>query len=99
ASRIIEVNGEPERALPSYLEALEAAPNLALEIIPRVLALSSQLGDTGIVEALTERLQRTGRVSERQLGWLLATALPTLGVRQLPELAGPDPSRAQARGR
>jgi lipopolysaccharide biosynthesis regulator YciM len=96
ASRIIEASGEPERALSSYLEALEAAPNLALEIIPRVLALSSQLGDNGIVESLTERLQRTGRVSERQLGWLLATALPTLGVKQLPELAGSNPSNAEA---
>jgi lipopolysaccharide biosynthesis regulator YciM len=96
ASRIIEANDEPERAMSAYLDALEAAPNLALEIIPRVLALSSQLGDTGIVDALTDRLQRTGRVSQRQLGWLLATALPTLGVKQLPELAGSSPSSAEA---
>jgi lipopolysaccharide assembly protein B len=95
ASRIIEAEGDSRAALASYLEALEAAPNLALEIIPRVLALSSELGDTDIVDALTERLQRTGRVSRRQLGWLLATALPTLGVRQLPELAGSETSAAE----
>lgn len=96
ASRIIEAEGDSRAALASYLDALEAAPNLALEIIPRVLALSSELGDSDIVDALTERLQRTGRVSERQLGWLLATALPTLGARQLPELAGSNPSTAEA---
>jgi lipopolysaccharide biosynthesis regulator YciM len=96
ASRITEATGDARGALGAYLSALEAAPNLALEIIPRVLALSSQLGDAGVVDALTHRLQRTGRVSERQLGWLLATALPTLGVRQLPELAGGEPSTAEA---
>ena len=88
--------GDSRAALASYLDALEAAPSLALEIIPRVLALSSELGDADIVDALTERLQRTGRVSERQLAWLLATALPTLGVQQLPELAGSKPSTAEA---
>ena len=95
-ARIIEASGDSRAALSAYLEALEAAPNLALEIIPRVLALSSELGDTDIVESLTDRLQRTGRVSERQLGWLLATALPTLGVRQLPELAGSPATTAES---
>ena len=95
-ARVIEAMGDSRGALAAFLNALEAAPSLALEIIPRVLALSSQLGDAGVVDALTLRLKRTGRVSERQLAWLLATALPTLGVRRLPELDGRDPSPTEA---
>jgi lipopolysaccharide biosynthesis regulator YciM len=97
AARITESLGDKRGALTAYLAALEAAPGLALEIIPRVLALSSDLGDQDVVEALTKRLQGTGRVSERQLAWLLATALPTLSASQLPELAGTETTPAQTR--
>jgi lipopolysaccharide biosynthesis regulator YciM len=96
-ARIVETQGDREGALNAYLSALETAPSLALEIIPRVLALSSQLGDVSVVNELTKRLQSTGRVSERQLAWLLATALPTLRAGQLPELAGTEPSPAESR--
>jgi lipopolysaccharide biosynthesis regulator YciM len=96
SARITEASGDTRGALAAYLAALESSPSLALEIIPRVLALSSELGDAGVVDALTQRLRRTGRVSERQLAWLLATALPTLGVPQLPELAGNTPSPAES---
>jgi lipopolysaccharide biosynthesis regulator YciM len=97
AARVIESLGDLRGALTAYLAALEAAPGLALEIIPRVLAISSELGDADVVESLTHRLQNTGRVSERQLAWLLATALPTLSASQLPELAGSEPTPAQSR--
>ncbi len=96
AGRITQASGDKRGALAAYLAALEAAPSLALEIIPRLLALASQVGDEGIVDALTERLQKTGRVSRRQLAWLLATALPTLGMEQLPELACDRRSPAEA---
>src|SRR5262249_7916808 len=86
AARVTEASGDERGALTAYLGALEAAPSLALEIIRRLLALASQLGEEDIVAALTERLQKTGRVSQRQLAWLLATALPTLGRQQLPDL-------------
>lgn len=97
SARIIEASGDASGALTAYLLALETAPSLALEIIPRVLALASQLGDEGIVDELTTRLRGTGRVTERQLAWLLATALPTLGVPRLAELAGSNTSPAEAR--
>jgi lipopolysaccharide assembly protein B len=97
AARIIEAHGEQREALEAYLTALEAAPGLALEIIPHVLAISSELGDEHIVDELTKRLQATGRVSERQLAWLLATALPTLRVGQLPELSGTEPTPAESK--
>ena len=96
SARIIEAMGDEREALTAYLAALEAAPSLALEIIPRVLGLASQLGDAGIVDSLTHRLQSTGRVSQRQLSWLLATALPTLGQQQLPDLAANKSSQAEA---
>jgi lipopolysaccharide assembly protein B len=94
-ARITEALGDLRGALGAYLTALEAAPNLALEIIPRVLAISSALGDSDVVEALTKRLQGTGRVSERQLAWLLATALPTLKAGNLNGLAGPEATPAE----
>jgi lipopolysaccharide biosynthesis regulator YciM len=97
AARIIEARGDSRGALTAYLSALQTAPGLALEIIPRVLAISSELGDEDVVEELTKRLQSTGRVSERQLAWLLATALPTLRAGQLPELEGNEPSPAESR--
>lgn len=89
--------GDRRNALSAYLAALEAAPNLALEIIPRVLAISSALGDSDIVDALTKRLQSTGRVSDRQLAWLLATALPTLRAGDLNGLAGPETTSAESK--
>jgi len=62
-----------------------------------VLAISSDLGDEHVVDDLTKRLQNTGRVSERQLAWLLATALPTLRAGQLPELNGTEPTLAESK--
>jgi hypothetical protein len=52
-----------------------------------VLAISGDLGDEHVVDELTRRLQSTGRVSERQLAWLLATALPTLRAVSWPSSA------------
>jgi lipopolysaccharide biosynthesis regulator YciM len=97
AARIIEARGDQREALTSYLTALGAAPGLALEIIPRVLAISGEIGDENVVEELTSRLQSTGRVSERQLAWLLATALPTLRAGQLAELGGAEATPAECR--
>ena len=97
AARVVEARGDQRGALAAYLSALQAAPGLALEIIPRVLAISSELGDGDVVEELTKRLQSTGRVSERQLAWLLATALPTLRAGQLAELGGTEATPAESR--
>ena len=96
-ARIIEARGEQRNALTAYLAALETAPGLALEIIPRVLAISSELGDDDVVDELTKRLQSTGRVSERQLAWLLATALPTLSAGQLAELGAGESTPAESK--
>ena len=70
------------------MKALEVSPDLALEIIPRVLALAKEVGQTDMLGELAQRLQRTGRVSARQLVWLLATALPPQDVRRLPGITG-----------
>jgi lipopolysaccharide assembly protein B len=87
-ARITEQAGDPGGALLLYLKTLESSPGLALEIIPRVLALAKQVGQTDMLGELAQRLQRTGRVSARQLVWLLATALPPQDVRRLPGITG-----------
>ena len=87
-ARITERAGDPAGALLLYLKTLESSPGLALEIIPRVLALAKQVGQTDMLGELAQRLQRTGKVSARQLVWLLATALPPQDVRRLPGITG-----------
>jgi lipopolysaccharide assembly protein B len=85
-ARITELAADPAGALALYLKALEESPELALEIIPRVLGLWGNA--RGAVEEVAARLRRNGTISSRQLAWLLATALPPQEVRRLPDIAG-----------
>jgi lipopolysaccharide assembly protein B len=85
-ARITELAADPAGALTLYLKALEESPELALEIIPRVLGLWGNA--CGAVEEIAARLRRNGTISSRQLAWLLATALPPHEVRHLPDIAG-----------
>jgi lipopolysaccharide biosynthesis regulator YciM len=85
-ARITELAADPAGALTLYLKALEESPELALEIIPRVLGLWGNA--CGAVEEIAARLRRNGTISSRQLAWLLATALPPQEVRHLPDIAG-----------
>src|SRR5207237_10398353 len=87
-ARMTEMAGDSSGALMLYLKALEISPGLALEIIPRVLDISRELGQSEMLGELVERLRRTGRVNARQLVWLLATALPPHEVRRLAAIAG-----------
>jgi lipopolysaccharide biosynthesis regulator YciM len=84
-ARMTELANDPGGALALYFKALETSPGLALEIIPRILNLSGQVGDGDVLTQLIERLGRNGRVSSRQLVWLLATALPPA---EIPRLSG-----------
>jgi lipopolysaccharide biosynthesis regulator YciM len=85
-ARMTELGGNSGEALMLYLSALESFPGLALEIIPRVLALAKQAGENDVLAQLARRLQRNGQVSGRQLAWLLATALPPQDVIHLPSV-------------
>jgi len=85
-ARMTELAGNTGEALSLYLAALEVSPGLALEIIPRVLTLAKQSGEVDVLGQVALRLQRNGRVSGRQLAWLLATALPLQDVRRLPSV-------------
>jgi lipopolysaccharide biosynthesis regulator YciM len=85
-ARMTELGGNSGEALMLYLSALESFPGLALEIIPRVLALAKQAGESDVLAQLARRLQRNGTVSGRQLAWLLATALPPQDVIHLPSV-------------
>jgi lipopolysaccharide assembly protein B len=83
-ARMTELEGNSAEALMLYLSVLESFPGLALEIIPRVLALAKLAGESDVLGQLARRLQRNGQVSGRQLAWLLATALPPQDVIRLP---------------
>jgi lipopolysaccharide biosynthesis regulator YciM len=84
SARLIAATGDTAGALTRYLEALEAAPGLALEIIPRVLALVGSEGEAQLLSDLSARLRATGRVSSRQLAWIMATAMPAKEVTEFP---------------
>lgn len=87
-ARLLELEGQPAAALLLYLKALGAAPGVALEIIPRALALRTHARDLDLVCELADRLRQAGGLSARQLLWLLATALPGSEVGRLEELTG-----------
>jgi len=87
-ARMMEAAGDTRGALERYLGALEAAPGLALEVIPRLLQLAEPLGERRLIEELGARLKRTGRLTGRQLTWLLATALPLEDAARLERIAG-----------
>ncbi|MGB6486092.1 MAG: tetratricopeptide repeat protein [Steroidobacteraceae bacterium] len=93
-ARITELAGDPAGSLTLYLKALEESPELALEIIPRVLGLWGNA--RGAVEEIAVRLRRNGTISSRQLAWLLATALPPQEVRRLPDIAGEAGSETES---
>ena len=95
-ARITELAGDSPGALALYLKAVEESPELALEIIPRVLALWSNSRGADVLEEIAVRLRRNGTISSRQLAWLLATALPPQEVRRLPDIAGETVSETES---
>lgn len=88
AGRMAEREGDGRAAVELYSQALEAAPGLALELIPRLTELSTRLTDPGILDEACARLRRTGRLTGAQLAWLIATALPAEGAGQLQRISG-----------
>lgn len=97
AGRIAELTGDSPAALTLYLKVLEASPDLAIEIIPRVLALCAEQPQEKVLGELWIRLRRADSISPRQLAWLLATALPPAQLMRLPELALDAGSAAEAK--
>ena len=86
-ARLAAQAGDSAEALLLYLQALEAAPGLALEVIPPVLAIAGAAGGADVLQELGKRLRQSGRVTPRQLAWLLATAAPASEVARLPGIA------------
>jgi lipopolysaccharide assembly protein B len=87
SARIAENAGDAAGASLLYLHALEMSPGLALEIIPAVLGIARQAGRADMLGELRKRLRQSGRVTPRQLAWLLATALPPAEAAELTGLA------------
>ncbi|MBS0577677.1 MAG: hypothetical protein JSR36_00280 [Proteobacteria bacterium] len=86
-ARITDGSGDAAGALLLYLQALQASPGLALEIIPEVLLIAGRAGGGDVLREVGLRLQQSGRVSPRQLAWILATAVPMPQVTRLPDLS------------
>lgn len=87
AAKMMEAAGDAKGALEGYLRALEISPGLALEVIPRVITLASSAGVQHVMDDLAKRLKSTGRVTSRQLAWLLVTAAPPDSVGRLATIA------------
>lgn len=87
AGKMLEAGGDQRGALEKYLHAIETAPGLALEVIPCVLGLARALGERHVIDDLASRLKGTGRVTSRQLAWLLVTAAPSDSVGRLAAIA------------
>ncbi|HEX4388217.1 MAG TPA: hypothetical protein VH109_06295 [Steroidobacteraceae bacterium] len=87
-ARISDGAGDAPGALLLYFQALEMEPGLALEVIPRVFEIARRSGSEDFLPELGRRLRQSGRVTPRQLAWLLATAMPTEELTRLPAIAG-----------
>ncbi|MGH8285157.1 MAG: tetratricopeptide repeat protein [Steroidobacteraceae bacterium] len=103
SARIAEGAGDPAAARALYLAALEDSPGLALEIVPRVLALDVNGGGAVLLDELAQRLASRGKMSARQIAWLLVTAVPpedsAAAARLVDRLFGTDSGgEAQALG-
>jgi lipopolysaccharide assembly protein B len=85
-ARIAEDEGDAAGALVLYLQALQMSPDLGLEIIPPVLRIAGATGGD-VLQELGDRLRQSGRLTPRQLAWLLATAVPASDVARLPGIA------------
>ncbi len=94
AARIAESDGARDAALEGYLKILQAHPALAIEIIPRALALAEAGQQPRVLAALWDRLQRAGETGPRQLAWLLAGALPPAELQHLADMHGPQAAPA-----
>ena len=94
AARLAEANGARGEALEGYLAVLEAHPALAIEMIPRALALAPEAGAAPVLEALWARLRSAGQVSPRELAVLLASALPPQQLQRLSDQHGPQAETA-----
>jgi lipopolysaccharide biosynthesis regulator YciM len=88
SARIAESGGDFPGALLLYLKALQASPGLALEIIPAVLVIARRTGSFTVINELGERLRHGGRVTPRQVAWLLATAAPPQDGTLLRQVTG-----------
>jgi len=76
AARMTESAGDAAEAMRQYLDALERTPELALEIVPRLLRLADASADAALVADVAARLRTSARLSPRQLAWLIVSALP-----------------------
>jgi lipopolysaccharide biosynthesis regulator YciM len=73
--RVAEAEERPQAALDAYLAAAAAAPQLLLELAPRILGVEQRAARAGAFAVLLQDFERAGRISARQLALLPALAL------------------------
>lgn len=81
-ARVSELDAKPEAALDGYLAAAAAAPQLLLELAPRILGVEQRAGRAGALTALLSDFERAGRISARQQALLPALASEPLSQRR-----------------
>jgi lipopolysaccharide biosynthesis regulator YciM len=65
--RVAELQGDTAGALAALSQAINAAPRLVLELLPRMARIERSSGNAGYVERLTHEFQRSGRFSDTQV--------------------------------
>ncbi len=81
-ARIAEQEARPQAALESYLAAAAAAPQLLLELAPRILGVEQRAGRPDALAELLQDFERSGRISARQRALLPAWAHEPLAQRR-----------------
>jgi lipopolysaccharide assembly protein B len=76
AARIAELDGDVAAAKAACIELAARFPRLALEMVPRVLALAGCEGRTAALDQLAGLLADRAGMSPRQVAWLLVAAVP-----------------------
>ena len=81
-ARVADLEARPAAALDGYLAAAAAAPQLLLELVPRIAGVELRAGRLGALAAMLSEFERAGRISTRQLALLPALTDEPLSQRR-----------------
>jgi lipopolysaccharide biosynthesis regulator YciM len=84
AARLAQESAASAQAITHYLEALDLAPALLLEIVPRAVGLAGAEDPSNVIDAIVARLRHAHLLSTRQMAWGLASTLTADQAMRLP---------------
>ena len=90
-ARVAEAEQRPAAALDGYLATAVAAPQLLIELAPRIAGVEIRAGKPGSFDALLREFVRAGRINARQLALLPALT----GTAQAERRDADTPARYQ----